>query len=162
MTPAEQQAAAIVEEHQDEDEREKFWDFWVGNDPLGGIASAVLFVRHLAHWRGRRVDLHKIVQADQPNCFHTHPAWAIRIILRGGYYEEAVDRVTGEPYHQVWRPGNVGLVAPQFTHRISRLINGPSYSLWLRGQCNHNIWVGGFREGQKYFEEELSHVKEDV
>lgn len=166
MTPMELEAAAIVEQQVKEAELFKFWDRWIGNDPVGGVDSAVLWIKHLLHWErlGWRIDLHKIVQADAPNCFHTHPAFAWRIILpwngSKGYTEEVVDRMTGETYHQDWMPGNVGLIEPSFTHRVSKVIAGPSYSLWLRGRCTEDIFIGGFRTGGQYYEEAVSHVEE--
>lgn len=168
MTPAELEAAATVERQIDEMRKHAFWDRWIGNDPVGGVDSAVLWIKHIAHWErmGWRVDLHKIVLADAPNCFHTHPAFAVRIILpwRGsrGYTEEVVDRMNGETYHQDWKPGNVGLIEPSFTHRVSNIPSGPSYSLWLRARCTHDIYLGGFRAGGGYYEEKVSFVKEDV
>jgi hypothetical protein len=63
-----------------------------------------------------------------PDCFHTHPAYAIRIILWGGYIEE----LEGGK-HRMWLPGMMGLVKPTCSHRIAGLRNGRfSISLWIR------------------------------
>lgn len=87
-----------------------------------------LWVRHLFCGRGRHVDLHKMVSRDDPECFHTHPAYAIRIILWGGYVEELEGGC-----HRMWRPGMIGLVKPTCSHRIAGLRNGRvSFSLWIR------------------------------
>ena len=60
------------------------WDRWVGNF----TDEPVFYIKHLVHLFGCRIDLHKMVLPDEEDCFHTHPAWAIRIILKGGYVEE--------------------------------------------------------------------------
>lgn len=92
-----------------------------------------LWIKNLLYLRGRRLDFHAIVRADEEGCFHTHPATAIRVILRGGYMEEMLDE--GAHNRLIARhPGHVGIVRPEMCHRIHRLLNGPSYSLWLRGQ----------------------------
>lgn len=100
------------------------WDEWRGSTD----GRPTLWVKHLARRAGRLVDIHKMVAKDDEGCFHTHPAYALRIILWGGYVEELEDG-----RHRMWRPGMVGLVAPTCSHRIAGLRNGRvSYSLWLR------------------------------
>lgn len=74
------------------------------------------------------VALHKFVAPDDQDCFHSHPAFAIRVILLGGYYEEILDR-TG---YRAWMPGMIGLVSPGLCHRIAGLRRSISYSLWIR------------------------------
>lgn len=87
-----------------------------------------LWVRAIFHWRSRRVDLHKMVAKDNSECFHTHPSYAIRVILWGGYVEELEGG-----RHRMWLPGMIGLVKPTCSHRIAGLRNGrASYSLWIR------------------------------
>lgn len=87
-----------------------------------------LFVKHLLCGFGFHIDLHKMVAEDNPNCFHTHPAFAVRLILRGGYVEELESGTL-----RTWRPGMAGVVEPSCSHRIARLLNGrSSFSLWLR------------------------------
>lgn len=100
----------------------------------------VLFIKHLLHWRGRRVDLHKIVWPDEWECFHSHPAnWAIRIILWGGYVEEMYDGTMRK-----WWPGKIGIVRNTDVHRINRLLKErPSYSLWIRGKVRHGTGLFG-------------------
>ena len=88
----------------------------------------VLWVKHLLCRAGRHIDLHKMIAADDPGCFHTHPAWAIRIVLWGGYVEEMEDG-----RWRLWWPGRIGLIAPRLSHRIAGLRNGRrSLSLWIR------------------------------
>lgn len=100
------------------------YDFWVG--AVDGVPT--FFGKHLFHWRGYRIDLHKFVGTDGAECFHTHPAWAVRLVLWGGYVEEVEYRGL-----RTWRPGMIGIVAPEFSHRLHRLRNGRvSYSLWFR------------------------------
>lgn len=116
-----------------------FWHRWIGNRPGGDVDTAVMFIRHLAHRWGRRIDLHRFVRADDPGCYHTHPATAIRIVLWGGYVEE----VWPSLHQELWLPGDVGIVTPGHCHRICRLADGPSYSLWLRGPITHDVELRG-------------------
>lgn len=111
------------------------FDEWRGS--FDGRPS--LWIKKL--WRpfGCVVQLHKFVRADDPGCFHTHPAYALRIILRGGYVEEL-----GNGERRTWRPGRVGLVRPTLEHRIAELLNGrESWSLWLRGPKVAQVGVRG-------------------
>lgn len=101
-----------------------FWHFWIGN----ADDRPTFFSRHLVHWLGCRLDLHKFVGADLPGCFHTHPAVAVRLVLWGGYTEEMEDG-----RHRTWVPGMVGVIRPADSHRVATLLNGrSSWSLWLR------------------------------
>lgn len=94
--------------------------------------------RRAGRWLAFCVDLHKMVRADDEGCFHTHPAHSVRIVLRGGYVEEAVfeQGAVGQGWQTteklICAPGHVGHVAPAYCHRIAELPNGDSYSLWLR------------------------------
>jgi len=116
----------------------KFWDEWRGS--LDGRPT--LWIKRLLYmpiwrrtgkWLGCRVDLHKFIAADDPGCFHSHPAWAIRIVLWGGYDEEIFAVGHGGVF-KTWLPGGIGIIRPAFAHRIAGLVNGRvSYSLWLRG-----------------------------
>jgi len=100
------------------------WDDWRGSFD----GRPTLWRRRLVEWRGRCVDVHKMVAKDDADCFHTHPAYAVRVILWGGYVEELEGG-----RHRMWRPGMVGLVAPACSHRVAGLRNGrASYSLWVR------------------------------
>lgn len=100
------------------------WDKWIGS--IDGRPT--LWVKHIFCGRGRHVDLHKIVAVDDPDCFHTHPAYAVRLILWGGYVEELEGGA-----RKTWRPGMIGLVKPTCSHRIAELRNGRvSHSLWIR------------------------------
>lgn len=111
------------------------WDEWRGS--LDGRPT--LWVRRLVHRAGRMIDIHKMVAKDDPDCFHTHPAYAIRIILWGGYVEELEG---GQ--HRMWRPGMVGIVKPTCSHRIAGLRNGrASYSLWLRFRKRAKVELRG-------------------
>lgn len=94
--------------------------------------------RTLFEWRGWRVAVHRMVGADDPGCFHTHPASALRIILAGGYVEERED---GQGW--AWLPGSVGVVRPELSHRISALFDDVSYSLWIRAPKTAAISLRG-------------------
>ena len=120
------------------------WDEWRGQ------ATATMLVRHLfprsapRNSDGRRsgrllVDLHKFVGKDDAECFHTHPAYAIRVILWGGYVEELEGG-----RHRTWIPGMVGLVRPTTSHRVAGLRNGrSSYSLWIRFKERAPVYTRG-------------------
>lgn len=101
------------------------WDDWRGS--LDGRAT--FWSKTLLRLFGWRVDLHKFVAADGPGCFHTHPAYAVRFILFGGYFEQLECGA-----YRAWFPFRVGLVKPELSHRVDHLVNGRvSYSLWIRG-----------------------------
>jgi hypothetical protein len=111
------------------------FDEWRGS--LDGRPS--LWIKKLIKAFGCVVQVHKFVRADDAGCFHSHPAWAVRVILRGGYVEEC-----GDGSRVSWKPGRVGLVAPHFEHRIDGLLNGrESWSLWIRGPKIASIRVRG-------------------
>ncbi len=100
------------------------YDEWRGS--LDG--RPVLWIRHLLCGRGFHVDIHKMVLADDADCFHTHPALAIRLVLWGGYVEQMEDG-----RWQLWFPFRFGFVHPALSHRIAGLRNGKaSWSLWIR------------------------------
>lgn len=102
------------------------WDEWRGS--LDGRPT--MWIRRLYGSKARGgVDLHKMVRPDDPGCFHTHPAYAVRVVLWGGYIEELEDGTLARR-----GPGYVGMVKPDLSHRVDSLLNGrASYSLWLRG-----------------------------
>lgn len=111
------------------------WDEWRGS--LDGRPT--LWVSHVLCGFGRHIDLHKMIGTDDPNCFHTHPAYAIRIILWGGYVEELEGGA-----RKTWRPGMIGIVRPTCSHRIAKLRNGrASYSLWIRFQKRTRVSLRG-------------------
>lgn len=117
-----------------------FWDEWRGSldgRPTMWISRLIQipFWRRNGKWLSFRVDLHKFVGADDPGCFHSHPAWAIRVPYWGGYVEE----IFSPPLRhfkilRTWKPLSIGIVPPSLTHRVDALLNGvASYSLWIRG-----------------------------
>lgn len=117
-------------------EKKPFWDRTIDSERDG---LPVLFIKNLLKLWGRRIQLHKIVYPDPRECFHSHPARAIRIILWGGYTEEMFDGTI-----RTWRPGMIGIVRHDDIHRINRLRRErPSYSLWLRGKVRHQTLLRG-------------------
>lgn len=115
--------------------KREFWDEWRGSFD----GRPAMLIKRLFEVFGRRVDLHKFVRADDPACFHTHPATAFRIVLWGGYVEE----IDGKGFRTL-RPGYVGVVRPELCHRIHKLLNGKSsYSLWLRGKKTAKVEIRG-------------------
>jgi hypothetical protein len=111
------------------------WDEWRGD--LDG--RVVMRIKRLCAWRAIKLDLHQFVGADREDCFHTHPSWAVRFVLWGGYVEQLEDGT-----RKTWRPGMIGLVRPALSHRIYALRNQRvSYSLWLRGPKLREIELRG-------------------
>lgn len=100
------------------------WDEWRGS--LDGRPT--MWVKFFLKRSWLQVALHKFVAADDPDCFHSHPAVAIRVILWGGYYEEIWNKTAW----RLWMPGMIGLVRPALCHRIAGLRRSASYSLWIR------------------------------
>lgn len=87
---------------------------------------------------GHKITLHKMVAADDAGCFHSHPATAIRWIIKGGYVEEYYDGRSVEISE-----GYIGVVHPNFKHRIHELLEDESISLWIRGPKTHAIELMG-------------------
>lgn len=104
------------------------WDEWRGN------GKPAMWLKRVLYWprTGWRLDLHKFVGNDDPECFHTHPSICIRLILWNGYTEEVL-HPEGFRQFKDWRMGMVGIVRPEFCHRQHELRNGkPCYTAWLR------------------------------
>lgn len=132
-----------------EPEARWFWDEWRGS--LDG--RPVMFIQRLArvpvwYWRGKvysvRLDRHMFTRADDADCFHTHPAWAIRIPYSGGYVEEIFG--PGQPRDfRHWFPFDIGIVYPKLAHRVARIMGatGVSLSLWLRGPICADVQLLG-------------------
>ncbi|WP_421792780.1 hypothetical protein [Hyphobacterium sp.] len=115
-----------------------FWHEWRGHFD----GTVVMWIRNLFRFSGWRVDLHKFVAADMEGCFHSHPARAFRIVLRGGYIEELYGK-RGLEELRVCGPGFFGFVYPETVHRIDHLLNGPSWSLWIRWPKTHEVKLLG-------------------
>jgi hypothetical protein len=124
------------------------WDYWYHRErPIeeAFILNKFLLVaplpwRFAGQWERRavRINLNKILVSPDEN-FHSHPATAIRIILKGGY-KEWEWRADGNHISRTWRPGMIGVMPPGYRHRIYELLGGPSYTLWLRGVVTSDIW----------------------
>jgi hypothetical protein len=116
-------------------DRITWYDEWRGS--LDG--KPTLWIRWLVNAFGCRIDLHKMVGPDDERCFHTHPAYAIRLILSGGYVEELENGVL-----QLWLPGMLGIVKPTLCHRVANLVNQRvSYSLWIRFRKTAEVALRG-------------------
>ena len=108
---------------------------WRGSDP----ERPTFFEKDLFDGDGYRVCLHRFVAADKPQCFHSHPATAVRMVLIGGYVEEFPDGGTAEILE-----GHIGVVFPEMAHRVHRVLNGEeSVSLWVRGPKTHKTQLIG-------------------
>jgi hypothetical protein len=124
------------------------WDEWRGEHD----GRVVMRTKHLASWRGWKLDWHQVIAADALECFHTHPAKALRFVVWGGYDEE-VDLPSPWPQltgwissYREWRPcgpGFVGMVYPETCHRVARLHGRVSYSIWLRWPKSHGVQLRG-------------------
>jgi len=113
---------------------EDFWDEWRGS--LDGRPT--MWIKRLFEYKGYRVDLHKFVRADDKECFHTHPAKAIRIVLWGGYYEELESEKI-----KLWFPLMFGVVRPELSHRVAGTVFKASYSLWIRWPKTEKVELRG-------------------
>lgn len=112
-----------------------YFDAW--NGAKGSPPS--LLIRTCFRFFGCAIRLHCFRHADKEGCFHTHPAYAIRIILKGGYVEEL-----GDGTFKTWKPGMIGIIRPEFEHRVASVRNGKeSWSLWLRGPTFKEIKARG-------------------
>lgn len=111
---------------------------WKANPFTNKAGENVFFIRNLFKFRGWRVRLHKFTHADDPGCFHSHPAVAYRLVLWGGYIEEM-------EFGTMRRCG-IGFfskIEPDFVHRIHELLNNRvSISLWIRGPITHQVRFG--------------------
>lgn len=116
------------------------WDEWRGS--LDGRPT--MWIRYFIRHRLLHVALHKFVRADDPECFHTHPATAIRFILVGGYIEEFFDGRIVE-----WKPWRVGIIRPTDCHRIAYLRESVSYSIWIRFRRTATVQLIGAGWKQK-------------
>lgn len=109
--------------------RELSWTRWIGNFDN----EPVMLIKTLTSRLGCHVDVHKFLKGDRWGCFHTHPAYALRICFSGGYIEE-VYLSTHARFYRVIMPGHIELIRPRYCHRVVECLNGVgSWSLWLRG-----------------------------
>lgn len=111
-----------------------FWHEWRGT--LDGIPT--MYIRRLIAHNGFRLDLHAFVGVDNKECFHTHPARAIRFVLWGGYIEELEGGTL-----RIWPPFRAGFVEPSLSHRVAGLLFGRSFSLWLRWPKSAEVELRG-------------------
>lgn len=95
---------------------------------------------------GLSLKLHLILRPDDDRCAHDHPWWFVRIILWGGYWEEwsrdsgdSDDRlrIIGRSHRKPWRPWapwRFYYCGHDFSHRITELPRGRSWTLVLCGR----------------------------
>lgn len=101
------------------------------------VEAGILYIKHLIRLGGFQVNLHYITGVDAIDCYHSHPAKAFRIILRGGYIEEIPDYRYSD--YEYWHPGRCGMMQPEFIHRIAHVEDGGSWTLWIRWPVTHPI-----------------------
>jgi hypothetical protein len=76
--------------------------------------------------------LHHFRASDEPDRVHSHPwAWALSLILSGGYTEERCDP-TGQRTVHTYRPGDVNVLVPTDRHRVE-LLESDCWTLFLTG-----------------------------
>lgn len=135
----------------------RWWDEWRGSLDGRPVMYIKRVIRIPVGWSFKRrkllsirVDLHKMVRADDLGCLHSHPAWAIRVPFFGGYVEEyAIEQVFdgyrySVLYKRLWSPLSIGVISPRFVHRVHALLNGRcSYSLWIRGPIVADVELVG-------------------
>lgn len=92
---------------------------------------------------GYSIKLHQILRADEDRCTHDHPWRFVRIILKGGYIETHGEnaRVSVRKPWRPWAPWRVYYCSGRFRHRITELLDGPSWTLVL---CGHRFREWGF------------------
>lgn len=122
------------------------WDEWRGAHD----GRPVLYIKTLASWGEYKLQLHKFVRGDDPGCYHSHPAKALRLILWGGYIEKVLLPVHPPSkfisticIHHKWWPLKCGIVRPELVHRIMGLRGGACYTLWLRWPKTHAVELIG-------------------
>jgi hypothetical protein len=121
----------------------KPWEYWVGSNPEHKVMGIKTFKIPLTRWE---LHVHKMIAADLPGCFHSHPARAMRLVIFGGYREELWDPHGGYVSGvKDWWPWQFGWVEPDHVHRISMLFRPlkGSYSLWLRAPITHPVELHG-------------------
>lgn len=105
------------------------WTFWKEYRYSADESQPTFFSHRLLNTKFICIELHKFTGIDAPECFHTHPALALRIGLRGGYIELDIDKG-----FRCFRAGDIGLVRPSTCHRVAHLLmRAPAYTLWIRG-----------------------------
>ena len=79
-----------------------------------------------------------VTQSNRSTTHWRTPSYSIRIILWGGYTEELEDGTL-----RTWIAGDIGLIRPALSHRVHTLLNGDSYSLFLRGPRIRPVYLRG-------------------
>ena len=134
------------------------WDYWVGQRrPV--MYAKILWPPRWLHrlkptinsYSGWGIELHKMIRADNKDCFHSHPYSAFRLVLWGGYWEEMNDLPKAK-HTREWRPGMFGKIVPDFVHRVDSLRRHVSYSLWFHGPRKFpiNLYGKGCRLPEKH------------
>ena len=116
------------------------WDEWRYNKDED---QPVFYIKDIFSLLGFKIELHKIVAPDDYECYHSHPAHAIRIILWGGYWEEAPEGFGKTQRLREWKPLRIGWVKPSFIHRINHLRKCNSYSIWIRFPKTAKVILAG-------------------
>jgi hypothetical protein len=111
---------------------------------------------------GWRVHLHQFHRSDEDAELHNHPwAWAVSLVLVGGYIEELRVRCGGRAggrefvrdrvVHRPFRPGSVNRLSADTFHRVELLgrdawtlfVSGPivqSWSFWSLATGQYTPW----------------------
>lgn len=125
------------------------WDKIVSNEEIVMIDGSehkkvdpVMYVKTLFTLFGHKFDIHKFVNRDNAGCFHTHPAYAWRIVLWGGYTEQVLNDDGTKEFFDL-PVGVIDKVEPKYCHRLHSLKGKTSWSLWIRGPVVEKIMLKG-------------------
>lgn len=107
--------------------------YYLAGRPLGDVLSVVVAKprRVLVRLRHHGVYLHHFHRGDEEPELHSHPwAWALSLILAGGYREER--RVRGKVVRRIVRPGALNFLRADDCHRVD-LLEDDAWSLFVTG-----------------------------
>jgi hypothetical protein len=87
--------------------------------------------------------LHKFHRGDDDKALHSHPwAWAVSLVLAGGYYEDRRNNETLEIGRRWVGPGSVNVITQNDYHRVDLSNRQTCWSLFLAGPKvdSWNFW----------------------
>lgn len=120
--------------------------------PIKDFNNKVIMNRYtIINVLGCHLDVHEFQQPDMVDCLHTHPSYALRFPIWGGYWEEIATeyvRDTGEVKVREYierKPFRLSIVPPAMAHRLANFRNGKtsSWSLWFRLPVMEEIYLIG-------------------
>lgn len=121
---------------------------------IGGLEDPYMFRWWVLH-HGIAVYVHCFLRSDDDRALHDHPSFNITYLLRGCYLEHTIAQgginhaeLYADPSYCEGLLPRVRVRRATLAHRIE-LVDGPVWSLWLRGpkyrawgfHCPHKGWV---------------------